>query len=91
VAVPDGESAITALTALGHAVEFVRDAYRHCKAILASRGAIALLEKAGIPLGEDDEALIIADPAKLPAATKAFVAAVARHRNWDRFMDPPAV
>ncbi|MFL5374677.1 MAG: catalase [Myxococcales bacterium] len=91
VVVPDGEEAVSSLAALGHAVEFVRDAYRHCKAILAIGSATALLEKAGIPTDEDDDALIAADPGKLPAATKTFVAAIARHRNWDRAMDPPAV
>ncbi|MFL5360663.1 MAG: catalase-related domain-containing protein, partial [Myxococcales bacterium] len=91
VVVPDGEEAVSSLAALGHAVEFVRDAYRHCKAILAIGSATALLEKAGIPTDEDDDALIAAEPGKLPAATKTFVAAIARHRNWDRAMDPPAV
>jgi catalase len=91
VAVPDGEGAVSALSSLGHAVEFVRDAYRHCKAILASSGATALLEKAGIPTDKDDDGLIVAEAGKVPAATKAFVAAIARHRNWERAVDPPPV
>jgi catalase len=91
VIVPDGDGAAASLAALGHAVEFIRDAYRHCKAILAVGGARALLEKANIPIGEEDPALLVAEPGKAPAATKAFVAAIAKHRNWDRAMDPPMV
>ena len=91
VIVPDGDGAAASLAALGHAVEFVRDAYRHCKAILALGGGRALLEKANIPADEEDPALLVADPGKAPTATKAFVAAIAKHRNWDRAMDPPMV
>jgi len=44
-----------------------------------------------IPLDGDDPALIVASPGKAAAATKSFVAALAKHRNWDRAMDPPPV
>jgi len=91
VVIPDGEGAAAALSQLGHAVEFVKDQYRHCKAILALGAARALLEKAGIPLDGEDPALILADAARGSAATKAFIAAIAKHRNWDRAMDPPPV
>jgi catalase len=91
VVVPDGDGAAASLAALGHAVEFVRDAYRHCKAILALGGGRALLEKANIPTDEEDPALLVAEPGKATAATKAFVAAIAKHRNWDRAVDPPVV
>jgi catalase len=91
VVIPDGALAAVALSELGHAVEFVKDQYRHCKAILAFGAGRALLEKATIPLGADDPALILADSGKAPAALKSFVAALARHRNWDRAMDPPPV
>jgi catalase len=88
--IPDGEGAAELLTGLGHAVEFVKDQYRHCKAILALGAGRAVLEKATIPLDGDDPALILG-PGGKPAATKQFVAALAQHRNWDRAMDPPAV
>jgi catalase len=91
VVVPDGEAATRALAALGHALEFVKDQFRHCKAILALGSGRGLLERAMIPLGEDDDALILSAPAKGAAATKAFIAALARHRNWARAMDPPPV
>ncbi len=89
--VPDGEGAAAALAALGHALEFVKDQYRHCKAILALGAGKTLLEKAGLPLDLDDAALIASGPGQASASTKAFIAALAKHRNWDRAMDPPPV
>jgi catalase len=91
VVVPDGEASARALSSLGHAVEFVKDQYRHCKAILALGAGRALLEKAGVPIAADDPALIVVPAAKGGAGTKAFLAALAKHRNWDRAMDPPPV
>jgi catalase len=91
VVIPDGAESTDTLASLGHAVEFVKDQYRHCKAILALGTGRALLEKAMIPLEADDPALILAGPGKGAASMKAFMAAIAKHRNWDRAMDPPPV
>ena len=91
VVVPDGAGSAAALASLGHAVEFVKDQYRHCKAILALGAGRTLLEKAGLPLDLDDAALLVAAPGKAAPATKAFFAALAQHRNWDRAVDPPPV
>jgi catalase len=88
VVIPDG---VADLASLGHAVEFVKDQYRHCKAILAVGAATALLEKAGIPVDADDPALIVTSPEQASAATRAFIAALGKHRNWDRALDPPLV
>ncbi len=91
VVVPDGEASAVALSGLGQAVEFIKDQYRHCKAILALGAGRALLERAGLPTDAEDAALIMCDPGKSERATKAFLAALGRHRNWDRAMDPPPV
>ena len=91
VVVPDGEGSAASLSSLGHAVEFVKDQYRHCKPILALGAGRALLEKADLPLDRDDAALLVSAPGKDAPATKAFLAALAKHRNWDRAMDPPPV
>jgi catalase len=91
VVVPDGTSSAAALCALGHAVEFVKDQYRHCKTILALGAGKALLEKAALPLDGGDEAVIVAPAGKAGPGTKAFLARLAQHRNWDRAMDPPPV
>ncbi|HUP97379.1 MAG TPA: catalase [Usitatibacter sp.] len=91
VIVPDGDLAAAALCELGHAVEFVKDQFRHCKGILAVGAGRQLLEKANIPLDGDDAALFLANRGRARDAVKAFMGAVARHRNWDRASDPPAV
>ncbi len=91
VAIPDGQRSGDALAALGQAVEFVRDQYRHCKAILANGHGRALLEKAMLPLDAEDAALLLMDGGDPEAGVEAFIAAIARHRNWDRAMDPPPV
>jgi catalase len=91
VVVPDGQMATEALCEMGHAVEFVRDAYRHCKAILAIGAAQELLAEAGVMPDEDDAALLVVEPGEAARATRSFIAAMGRHRNWDRAMDPPVV
>jgi catalase len=91
VVVPDGEASTEALCALGHAVEFVKDQYRHCKTLLAVGAGQALLEKAALPLDADDAALIVSPAGELRSGTKALLAGLAKHRNWDRALDPPPV
>jgi catalase len=95
LAIPDGEAAATALAASGPAVEFVKDQYRHCKAILALGAGQLLLEKAqipaGLPSGEDDPGLLRMDADAAQAAARAFIAAIARHRHFERQTDPPLV
>ncbi|HET7729301.1 MAG TPA: catalase [Usitatibacter sp.] len=91
VVIPDGAVAAEALCELGQAVEFIKDQYRHCKAILAIGAGRALLEKAGIPLDAADAALVQGDARKPAPAIKSFIAAIAAHRNWDRALDPPPV
>jgi catalase len=91
VVIPDGLKAAEALCAVGHAVEFVKDQYRHCKAILTLGSGKALLEKAGIPTKAGDAALMAARPGDGKAAVRSFMKAVGRHRNWDRATDPPLV
>src|SRR5690606_28445641 len=82
VVIPDGPDAALALSELGHAVEFVKDQYRHCKAILAVGAGKTLLDAAAIPTEVQDAAIILAPPDKGQAATGAFITAVAKHRNW---------
>jgi catalase len=91
VVVPAGAAAAEALSGLGHAVDFVKDQFRHCKAMLVLGEGRALLERAGIPLAGDDPALILSAGAKSGQAGRAFMEAIARHRNWDRAADPPPV
>ena len=89
VVVPDGAAA--ELASLGHAVEFVKDQYRHCKTILSMGGPSALLEKAGIPIHDDPEADFALVVSQGKNGLRRFIEAVGRHRNWGRQVDPPTV
>ncbi|MBY0497983.1 MAG: catalase [Cyanobacteria bacterium] len=87
VAVCDGEASAAALAANGRATEFLKDQYRHCKAIFVGAAAAQVVEKAGIPMqlptGDPDSGIV--------TAVDAFIAAVAMHRHYARESDPPLV
>jgi catalase len=93
VIIPDGADAASGLVSLGHAVEFVKDQYRHCKPIFAAGAGAELLRKAGIPTDDEetDFALIRTDGKSSGQGLKRLVAALGKHRNWDRQTDPPLV
>ncbi|MDN4061331.1 catalase [Massilia sp. YIM B02769] len=95
VVVPDGAAAVTALARNAHALDFLREQYRHCKPILLLGAGADLLAKAGIdatlPDGSADPALLVADAAKADSALAAFKEALAGHRAFVRETDPPAV
>ncbi|MDB4943345.1 MAG: Catalase [Labilithrix sp.] len=95
VAVPDGKDAIDILGNVGHALEFLKDQYRHAKPILALGAGTALVENAAIPLvlpsGKPDPGLLVGKHASSKKALAAFVEAIARHRHHEREMDPPEV
>ena len=93
VVLPSGKAAIDALLKNGQAMDFVKDQYRHCKPILALEGASALLEAAGIPRqlpnGGADPGLLVVGGQDNATVVKAFVAAIAHHRHFERQIDPP--
>jgi catalase len=93
VVIPDGEAGVARLGADGRALEFIKDQYRHCKPILAIGAASALLAKASIPetlpSGAPDPGLLFT--ADKDTSADAFVAMLAKHRHFDREMDPPPV
>jgi catalase len=95
VIVPDGEAGVVALGRDAHALDFVREQYRHCKPILVVGAGAALLQKAGVPPtlpdGSIDPALIGAQGETLPQAISAFKTALAGHRSFARETDPPMV
>ncbi len=92
---PDGEDAVAALAADGHTMEFIKDHYRHCKAILVLGAAGALMRQAGVPLPKGNDPVIpgvvVATESQSKQGLQAFVDAVARHRHPEREMDPPAL
>jgi catalase len=95
VVVPGGDAAARALAARGHAIEFLKDQYRHCKPMLLIGDAAALLAKAGIPAalpdGAPDPGLLLAADGQAAAAVAAFAEALARHRHFERETDPPVI
>ncbi|RYY52297.1 MAG: catalase HPII, partial [Comamonadaceae bacterium] len=94
VLVPAGKEGAAALARHGDAVHFVAEAYKHCKAICAVGEGVGLLASLGVgtdaaqaPAG----VLVAATPANnlgdntaAQAVAQAFVAAIAKHRHWDR-------
>jgi len=95
VVIADGADAVKAMAADGRVLEFVKDQYRHCKPMLSLGAAAQLLEKAGIPTalpsGAADPGLILASGGVSASVTRAFIAALARHRHFERETDPPRV
>jgi catalase len=71
-----------ALSPLGQVREFLKDQYRHCKAMLVLGDGTELATAADVPLDDETDWAIARD-------IDAFVEAVARHRNWERAADPP--
>jgi catalase len=91
VAVPDGTDGARALCHQGDAVQFVQEAFKHCKALVAFGEGVEVLRRAGLEDGP------VADGAQVTAgvvtssgpdshdeAADRFVEAVAAHRHWDR-------
>ena len=95
VAVPDGKAAAKTLGNVGHALEFLKDQYRHAKPILALGAGADLVENAGVPAtlpsGARDPGMLIGRQALAQKVLPDFVKAIARHRHHEREMDPPAV
>jgi catalase len=95
IAVPGGEAAAKALGNVGQAGEFIVNAYRHRKPILAIGAGRTLVENAGVPRalpsGQPDPGLLLVDDDEVERALSAFVQAIAKHRHTAREMDPPPV
>jgi catalase len=95
--VAGGAAAAQALSADGRALEFVKDSYRHCKTIVVLGEGQLVLDKAGIPAdlpdGSADPGLIVGAKGGKGATglADAVVAAIARHRHFERETDPPRV
>jgi catalase len=93
--IPDGDAAAAALAQSGHAMEFVKDQYRHCKPILMLGAAATLLAKAGIPpqlaSGAADAGLLQYEGNDTDRALAAFIEALSKHRHFERETDPPRV
>ncbi|HYH43542.1 MAG TPA: catalase, partial [Burkholderiales bacterium] len=93
--IPDGDAAVDTLAQTGQALEFLKDQYRHCKPILLMGGASRLLDEVGIPKalpsGDADPGLLQFGGDATDSAIPAFIAALTKHRHFERETDPPAV
>lgn len=78
VFVPGGAQSVKALSEDGFALHYLLEAYKHLKAIAVAGEARQLLDLLRL---EVDAGLIVGGDAK---ALKAFVAAIAQHRVWER-------
>lgn len=91
----DGEAATKSLSLSGHALEFLKDQYRHCKTILLLGSSAQLLDTAGIPLalpgGEKDPGLLRHGKNEVERAVSIFIKALMKHRHFQRETDPPLV
>jgi len=95
VYVPGGARSVEALATIGKALHFVTEAYTHCKTIAATGAGRDLLQTAlagadEMTKHEAQRTPLIADPGIIvdTAATvklgAQFVAAIGRHRHWER-------
>jgi catalase len=80
VFIPGGAPSTSALVADASAVLFVREAYKHCKALAASGTGLAVFEAAGI----DAQELLTGRDGVNAHMAGAFIVAIAQHRDWSR-------
>jgi catalase len=81
------------LSAMGDAVHFVLEAYKHCKTICAINDGAQMLSTLGFNLDKNPEVIavptagvLIADARKVSEGqvSQDFMTAIALHRHWDR-------
>jgi catalase len=98
VYVPGGEQSVARLKGESKALNFVQEAYQHCKAIAATGAGRELLRASylgketfpesntrGKPL-VTDEGVIIGPDVQVDDVAVEFIKAVAQHRHWSREM-----
>jgi len=90
--VPGGKTSIEALKMTGDALNFITEAFKHCKPIAATAEGVDLLQacdlKGALLNGsevKDEQGVIAARKADASQVAKMFVQAIAQHRYWNRF------
>ena len=92
IVLPDGADAVQALSKDGHTMEFLKDAFRHCKTILSLGASDALLDQAGVlELTDKDPGMLWCESGDVEGTIPAFIAAIAAHRHPTRDTDPPKI
>lgn len=91
--VPGGKQSINTLKQEGTAINFVTEAFKHCKAIAASGEGIELLEGANLKgvnlsvngkVAADRGVVICPSGGDLGQFSQAFIDAIMQHRHWMR-------
>jgi len=82
VYVPGGQASADALNAEIDPVQFLNEAFKHCKAIGAeAEGKQVIASTFAADAVGEDPAVVVGK-----SIAKDFIAAIAKHRNWDREM-----
>ena len=99
VYIPGGDKSIKALMADSDAVQFISEAYKHCKAIAASGAAGEFVNASCLEANSNGKAKgdkpptdagVITGPDAQPGKiAAAFIKAIAQHRHWSREMKDP--
>lgn len=86
VFIPGGEASIAALKGSGDAVLFVREAFKHAKAISALGEGAGLLATAGVlgPGGAQPAGVSMSGVGSGGAPAATLIADIAAHRHWSR-------
>jgi catalase len=85
IVIPGGAKSVQALLKEPACVEFINDAFKHCKTICAVGDGVKLVEKSdAIKADDNDAGLILASEGTFAEVSKEFVASVAMHRHWAR-------
>lgn len=93
VVVPGGAACAATLCAIGEAVHFVLEAYKHCKTLCAVNDGVELLSTLGFAQGNNPDSIstptagvLIADARKVldGHVSHDLIKAIALHRHWDR-------
>lgn len=78
VYIPGGQKSVDQLLKNAKFIKFVNEAFKHCKAIAVDNEGEKILQSSAIKDYREDVAVFVnAEPQK-------FIAAIAKHRNWDR-------
>ena len=86
VCVAGGENTVAVLGADNRAVEFVEEAFKHCKAIAAVGTGVEFLNGTRVQKGIEggDPAVVTGSEGAAKKVAKGFVEQASQHRNWDR-------
>ncbi|WP_230819024.1 catalase [Rheinheimera aquimaris] len=87
---PDGNEAVQALANNIDSMAFIKDAFRHGKAMLALGAGQELLDMAGInPATGEKAGIILSESSDAAAVAASFIKAVSAHRYGARSSDMP--